>query len=49
MGLGSFGCGFYKITFTRLVFFRRLEAETDEALKEQDEKLGKILGKLQVS
>lgn len=33
----------------RLVFFRRLEAETDEALKEQDEKLGKILGKLQVS
>lgn len=31
------------------MFFRRLEAETDEALKEQDEKLGKILGKLQVS
>lgn len=30
-------------------FRRRLEAETDEALKEQDEKLGKILGKLQVA
>ena len=28
---------------------RRLAAETDEALKEQDERLGKILGKLQVS
>ncbi|XP_068710137.1 golgin subfamily A member 6-like protein 26 [Montipora foliosa] len=28
---------------------RRLEAETDEALKEQDERLGKILGKLQVA
>ncbi|KAK2572711.1 hypothetical protein P5673_001691 [Acropora cervicornis] len=26
---------------------RRLETETDEALKEQDERLGKILGKLQ--
>jgi len=26
-----------------------LAAETDEALKEQDERLGKILGKLQVS
>ena len=29
--------------------FRRLAAETDEALKEQEERLGKILGKLQVS
>lgn len=28
---------------------RRLAAETDEALKEQDERLGKILGKLQVA
>lgn len=28
---------------------RRLAAETDEALKEQDERLGKILAKLQVS
>lgn len=28
---------------------RRLETETDEALKEQDERLGKILGKLQVA
>lgn len=28
---------------------RRLETETEEALKEQDERLGKILGKLQVA
>lgn len=28
---------------------RRLALETDEALKEQDKKLGEILGKLQVS
>ncbi|XP_015775693.1 PREDICTED: trichohyalin-like [Acropora digitifera] len=28
---------------------RRLETETDEALKEQEERLGKILGKLQVA
>lgn len=28
---------------------RRLAAETEEALKEQDERLGKILGKLQVN
>lgn len=32
-----------------LLHLRRLAAETDEALKEQDERLGKILGKLQVS
>ena len=28
---------------------RRLALETDEALKEQDKKLGEILGKLQVN
>jgi hypothetical protein len=31
-----------------LTMFRRLAVETEEALKEQDKKLGEILGKHQV-
>lgn len=53
------GCHYVFLCFLELVVsvkitypflrLRRLAAETDEALKEQDERLGKILGKLQVS
>lgn len=32
-----------------MFIYRRLVAETEEALKEQDERLGKVLGRLQVS
>lgn len=31
-----------------LIIFRRLALETEEALKEQDKRLGEILGKHQV-
>ena len=38
----------FSVFFVFLLLRRRLALETEEALKEQDERLGKILGKLQV-